>query len=191
MSRIDIMVDIETLGKEDYSPIFQIASCAFDISTGEIISSFNKICDISIEKTLPIEGSTLKWWMNTNKDLLLELLNSGVGSQEQLFLDFNEWLLKLGDSKMSNVFLWGNGMLFDNRLIKAKMKQYNIEYPIFYRNDRDMRTIVELASIKLNIGSEKEFRDKFKSEKYIEHDGFDDVKSQIEILSKAWNIVLS
>lgn len=81
--------------------------------------------------------------------------------------------------------------MFDNKLIQSKMEQYNIDYPIFYRNDRDMRTIVELAGLKLEINTEKEFREKFKDESLVAHDAFDDVKGQIKILSKAWNILLN
>lgn len=71
------------------------------------------------------------------------------------------------------------------------MQQYGIEYPIFYRNDRDMRTIVELASIKSGVKTEKEFRTVSRPEDYVEHDGLDDVKAQIYVLSKAWNIILN
>ena len=109
-----------------------------------------------------------------------------------MFINFKNWIEKLqkdaGDS--NNVFLWGNGILFDNKLIQNKMNQYGIKYPIFYRNDRDMRTIVELAALKTGLKTEKEFRERYRPNDLKLHDGFDDVKAQICVLSKAWNILL-
>lgn len=187
--RIDIMTDIETLGKSDYTTVFQIAACMFDIETGEVIDTFNQIADISEDNDIIIDGSTLLWWLKTDKELLTNLLENGTVSQKGLFVNFNNWILQFSMS-IKDVFLWGNGMLFDNKLIKSKMEQYDIDYPIFYRNDRDMRTIVELAALKSGVATEKEFRDMNKCEGLVAHDGLDDVKAQIHVLSKAWNVLL-
>lgn len=188
--RIDIMTDIETLGRGDNTTVFQIAACAFDITTGKILNTFNQIANIEKDKNIPIDGGTLIWWLKTNKTLLTELLDKGNVSQEDMFVNFKDWIEELSDDE-ANVFLWGNGILFDNKLIQSKMKQYGIEYPIFYRNDRDMRTIVELAALKTGVKTEKEFRTINRGKEYVEHDGLDDVKAQIDVLSKAWNILLN
>lgn len=188
--RIDVMTDIETLGRGDNTTVFQIASCAFNINTGEILSTFNQIADISKDNDIFIDGGTLKWWLKTDKELLAKLLESGTVSQQDMFINFNKWILSLNENNQ-NVFLWGNGILFDNKLIQSKMQQYGIDYPIFYRNDRYMRTIVELAAIKSDVATEKEFRTINKKEDYVEHDGLDDVKFQIYILSKAWNVIFN
>lgn len=188
--RIDIMTDIETLGRGDNTTVFQIAACAFDITTGKILNTFNQIANIEKDKDIPIDGGTLLWWLKINKELLTELLDKGTVSQKEMFINFKDWIEELSDDE-ANVFLWGNGILFDNKLIQSKMKQYDIEYPIFYRNDRDMRTIVELAALKTGVKTEKEFRTINRGKEYVEHDGLDDVKAQIDVLSKAWNILLN
>lgn len=41
MSRIDVMLDIETMGTEVDSTIVQIAAMAFDINSKEISGRFN------------------------------------------------------------------------------------------------------------------------------------------------------
>lgn len=187
--RVDIMTDIETLGKGDKTTVFQVAACMFNIETGEIIDTFNQTIDISKDKSIPVDGDTLLWWLNTDKELLTKLLNSGTVSQKDLFDNFRVWIMQFSMS-IKDVFLWGNGMLFDNKLIQSKMQEYDIEYPIFYRNDRDMRTIVELAALKSEVNTEKEFRELNKCEGLTLHDGLDDVKAQIYVLSKAWNILL-
>lgn len=185
--RTDIMVDIETLGNKTDSTIFQIAAIAFDIKTGATIGSFNKIADIEQNSITYTTGSTLKWWLNTNKELLTDLLNKGKGSSEQLLIDFHEWLT---DAKLnSDVYLWGNGILFDNKMIQHQFEDAGLEYPIFYKNDRDVRTIVDLAGEKLGI-SEKELKDKFKNKELVEHDAFDDVKYQIDLVVGCYDLLV-
>jgi len=189
MKRIDVMTDIETLGKDSDSTIFQISAIAFNIESGEYINKFNMIADIEKNKILNVSGSTIKWWLNTDKELLTKLLNEGEYSSEEILKQFYTWLISLSKD-MKNVYLWGNGILFDNKMLQCQMKNINLDYPIFYRNDRDMRTLVELANHKVGIATEKEFRDKYKNPDLIAHDAFDDVKGQINIVVKCYNILM-
>jgi hypothetical protein len=93
------------------------------------------------------------------------------------------------EPKVTDVFLWGNGILFDNRLIQSKCQQHNIPYPIFYRNDRDMRTLVELAALKTGNGSEFEYRSHFDSIG-TRHNALDDCLFQVKVLCQAYNDVM-
>lgn len=115
--RIDIMTDIETLGTGSNPPVFQIAACAFNITTGEIIDKINLFADV---KTMGnIEGGTLLWWLNTNKELLAELLNEGNEkghTEKECVESFVHWIKNLAQEKRvlhEDVYLWGNGILFD------------------------------------------------------------------------------
>jgi hypothetical protein len=181
------MVDIETLGTGSDATIFQISAIAFDIKTGEYISTFNRIADIEKNLYLKVDGSTLKWWLNTNKELLSELLNKGKGSSEELLNDFYEWLIsKSEDNK--NIYLWGNGILFDNKMIQHQLEDEGLDYPIYYRNDRDVRTLVDLAGEKLGI-SEKELKSMYDDEALIKHDAFDDVKYQINLVVSCYDLL--
>lgn len=188
MSRIDVMVDIETLGTSSDATIFQIAAVSFDILTGDIKETFNGIADISQNSLLFVDGSTLKWWLNTNKELLTELLNNGEGSSEELLEDFHKWLTKQAkDTK--DIYLWGNGILFDNKMIETQFEHIGLDYPIFYRNDRDVRTIVDLAGAKLGL-TEKELKDQYNDESLVAHDAFDDVTYQVRLVSGCYNALI-
>ena len=192
-TRIDIMTDIETLGKGDCPPVFQIAACAFDIKTGEIYGEFNSTADISGYKN--IEGDTLIWWLNTNKELLSKLLNNGKTSkktEKDIVSEFVCWIKEIAKEfnvDIKDVYLWGNGILFDNRIIKQKCGQYGIEYPIFYRNDRDVRTILELGAFKKGFKTAIDFTNTIEFEG-SKHDAFDDVKHQIKEVVVAYNELL-
>lgn len=182
--RTDIMVDIETLGNQTGSTIFQIAAVAFDIKTGKTIATFNKIADIEKNMFVHVTGSTIKWWLNTNKELLTDLLNKGKGSSEELLGDFHKWLTS--DNLQGDIYLWGNGILFDNKMIQYQFEEEGLNYPIFYRNDRDVRTIVDLAGAKLGL-TERELKEKYRDSSLVEHDAFDDVKYQIQLVVGCYN----
>lgn len=185
--RLDIMTDIETLGTSVDCTIFQIAAMAFDLTTGEIIDSFNLIADISKE-CVNVSGSTLKWWLNTDKELLTKLLNDGTVSETELIVQFWNWINKFKEEY--EVYLWGKGILFDNNIIKAHMERRELIYPIAYNKDRDVRTILELASLKTNI-PEKDLEKKFFLPNTVVHDAYDDVKNQINIVHNCYKILIN
>lgn len=184
------MTDIETLGQNSDSTIIQISAIAFDIKTGEHFSLFNEIADISKnEIPLNVTGSTIKWWLNTNKELFTELINRGEFSSEQVLRNFHKWLTDLyKDDK--KVYLWGNGILFDNKMIQHQFESLGLNYPIFYRNDRDVRTILELASIKLGI-PEEEVKKRYQEDSLVAHNALDDVKFQINLVVNCFNELIS
>ena len=191
--RIDVMTDIETLGTNSDSTIFQIAAIAFDIETGEHLAKYNRIADIGETDALKVTGATLKWWLDTDKELLHRLLNGGEGSPEATLRDFHEWLCYLkseedGFGDVNDVYLWGNGILFDNKMIQHQFESLGLKYPIFYRNDRDVRTIVDLAGKKLGL-TEKELKEKFNDETLVKHDAFDDVVYQINLVVECYKLL--
>lgn len=189
--RLDVMVDIETLGKESDSTIFQIAAIAFDLETGEHYYKFNESADIAQDEKLIVDGDTLKWWLQTDKELLAKLLNKGSDSSSKLLKRFHQWLdglkQKYGDK---NIYLWGNGILFDNKMIQYQMQSLGLEYPIYYKNDRDVRTILELVSLRTGK-SEQEIKEQFDDDSLIHHNAIDDVTYQINLVVGCFNMLMS
>jgi hypothetical protein len=178
--RVDVMVDIETLGTKSDSTIFQISAMVFDITTGAILDKFNRIADITKNEDyeMSVTGSTLVWWLNTNPELLADLLNKGKGSSKRLLEDFHRWL---DDWSSADIHLWGNGILFDNKMIQHQFENIGLEYPVKYTNDRDVRTIVDLTCAKLGV-DRKELRNKYYDPGLEPHDAFNDVFNQINIV---------
>ena len=186
--RTDIMVDIETLGTKTGATIFQIAAASFDITTGEVKDTVNLTGDIAKYDTLAVDGSTLKWWLDTDADLLKTLLSGGTLTEKELLTSLLSWMYaQAPDNK--DVYLWGNGILFDNVKISDLCAKHDVSYPIFYRNDRDVRTILELASLKSGL-TEKELRASVQAENERKHDAFDDVMFQIRLVQKCYEIVM-
>ena len=188
--RIDIMTDIETLGTDANSTIIQIGAMAFDIRTGEELYYFDMIADIEKnERRLEVDGGTIKWWLKTDKDLFQKLLNNGKESSEDVIVHFNEWLHALGlEFGYKNLYMWGNGILFDNKMIQHQMEALGLDYPIHFRNDRDLRTLVELATLKTGE-KEWDLKKRFKDEGLRAHDALDDVKFQIKVANGCYRIL--
>lgn len=185
--RVDIMTDIETLGTNTDSTIIQISAVAFDITTGEIHRAFNRIADIEKnDNEIKVTAGTLKWWQKINPELFSDLLNGGTDSSEGILSDFYEWL---SNFEVKNTYLWGNGILFDNKMIQAQMENIGLNYPIHYKNDRDVRTILELTAMKKGL-SEKDIKEvinrKMKDKNLTHHNALDDCYWQVELVHNCY-----
>ena len=188
-TRIDVMIDLETLGTDFNAPIFQIAAAGFDIASGDIILTFDEYADI--QELTPqdgtINGASLKWWLDTNPELLAKLLGQGDLTPYDLLKMFHRWLDDL-TMKYDEVYLWGNGILFDNAIIRHKFEGYGWKYPIFYRNDRDVRTIFELAQHKTGESAE-EMYDRIYDKELVAHDAMNDVNNQVALVAECYQIL--
>ena len=186
--RVDIMTDIETLGTKPDSTVFQVSAIAFDITTKEQFSVFNEIIDIKYEKMIA-DGDTIKWWLNTDKELLHRLLcheNAKKGSI--VFDEFQRWILTQ-TKNFKDIYLWGNGIKFDNVMIQSQMDKYGLTYPIFYQNDRDVRTILELASMKSGL-TQKMIQESCKDKDEVLHNALDDCSFQVRMVCKCFDILM-
>lgn len=184
--RLDVMVDIETLGTKANATIFQISAAAFDITTGKVTSEFNMTADISKTEDLVVDGSTILWWLDTDAELFKRLLKGGQHSGAFVIHSFNTWLTSL--TNQFDVRLWGNGMLFDNNMLKTQIEALGLEYPIAYNRDRDVRTIIELAAEVSGI-SERQIKTMHKKPTEIKHDAYDDVRTQIRYVTWCYQIL--
>lgn len=179
-----IMVDLETLGIDEGSTVFQIALASFDIKSGEVFDKIDYIIDISKDDNLNVDGGTLKWWLNTDKELLTNLLNKGELGKLEALHGVYAWIKEQG--KPRDVTLWGNGIIFDNVKLKEQFEAVGISYPIHYKNDRDVRTILALAS---SLGvTEEEIRVSIEDNDK-KHDAMSDVLYQIRLVSKCYEII--
>lgn len=196
MSRIDIIVDIETLGKTANVPIFEIGAVAYNSETSKELYYHKSLC-LKGTGEVNVSASTLLWWIKTDAALLSKVLsgeNEDVQkifyTEHELLKDFFEWIWSfLHDHGESNVFLWGNGILFDNKLLQERMGKFGLPYPIAYRNDRDLRTLFEIAAVKTGCADDKEFRDKYVTAKTTAHNALNDAKNEFEAFKAAEEIV--
>lgn len=183
--RLDCMVDLECLSGNSHNPvILQIAAVMFDLRTGKTFEEFNMFINPKscIEYGLEINGETVAWWLNQDKDAINQILIKSIQEGHKLsdVLDqFTDWYKNcLKNHNMNYATLFGNGPSADCVWIDSLYKATDKENPFKYFNDRCVRTFVDLGRDLLNYDPKKTM--KFNG---VKHDGIDDAKHQIKYVS--------
>ena len=168
----DIMLDIETMGKGNNASIMSIGACYFNPDTGETGSTFHE--QINIETNGVIDASTVIWWMAQDDEARGKFKNNGNANHiNVVLLALSNWIKKDSD-------VWGNGISFDNVIIKSAYKKADFPAPWNFWADCDVRTIVKIGIAK-GINPKKTL--KFEG---IKHDALADAIHQAKYVSLIW-----
>jgi hypothetical protein len=146
---IDIMTDLETLGKHNSPAITQIAAVPFKLETGEILpDEFNQmITPMSCVKFgLDIEGDTLSWWMTQEKEaiemVIVKSIQEGIDLKECL-VNFNEYINSLKHKyEADEIRIHGNGVLSDIKWLESAYLAVGIEPAWSYREPTCVRSLI-------------------------------------------------
>lgn len=175
MKYTDIMIDIETVGRDPGCGIIQIAAVPFNMNTGAISKntfkmSINLDHQLKSGKGFTYSSNTYKWWMKENPNLFKKLSKS-KNTYNQVGKEFQKWFKSLKDNQKIRV--WGNSNRFDIGIIDGwYRKAIGFKFQPFWNTwlERDVRTLAMLApDIKKNT--------RFVG---IKHNAIDDCKHQIK-----------
>ena len=157
------MLDIETLGKDSDAVVASIGAVVFDpsdLSTG--ISKQWNIADLQnqVDMGRKMDVSTITWWMGQSKDAIDKTFDNknSIATYDALEEFFKFCVIEDGNQwENKDVYIWGNGNMFDNAIMRSLYKTYRLNYPVPFRNDFDLRTIKWLFKDKLptvaNVGT--------------------------------------
>lgn len=195
-TRVDVMVDIETLSMGNYGSLLQLSAVSFDIYTGRIETEFNMYVDVSTDENLNVSGDTLLWWFDSERiETLKTILENGNrgNSEIKVLTDFMYWLKSLKD-KYENLYVWGNGILDDNRYLKAKFDSYQLGTIADYDKHRDLRTLMDTLVLTKGISPKRvysEVNKELRANKnwYNFHNALDDAKYQVLVLKKILDLM--
>ncbi|HCS85319.1 3'-5' exonuclease [Lactococcus garvieae] len=192
---MDIIVDLETLGTDVDSTVIQIAAAEFDITTGKLVGQpFNECVDLHYVPEIKASGSTLKFWLGwaENQKVIRDIVARGEkarNSEYQLWNAFYTWLMEKSIKCNGELKLWGNGISFDNMIIKHHLGndyvgngRYN--QVVKFWNERDARTLVDMYCRKAKI-SDRDFKNSIPNEN--KHDAMSDIIWEAKFLSAAYN----
>jgi len=172
----NLMIDVETLGITQHAPMISLGACYFN--ERGIISTFHIHFDLNESMKLgkKVDMETLKWWLQTNPELLdKELKHQSVYDSLKTFDKFVETVKQKSFSEKINV--WAKGPDFDISLLKEYYNDTNLEYPFKYNSGRDVRTVIDLANL-----NENDF-----PLHGNHHNPKDDAVRQAEMVIAAWN----
>lgn len=172
-----IMMDIETLSTNSNGVITTISAVQFNLETGKIGKQFETaiVIDEQVDDGAIIDIDTVVWWMSQDEEAIKAMLRIPKVSVGKALLDFNDWIKSL-KQPINDIKLWGNGVSFDNVMVRNLYKRSNIEFALPYWCDNDVRTLVTLGNIDTR-------NYKFDG---IKHNGIDDCKHQIKYCHSAY-----
>jgi hypothetical protein len=173
----NVMVDLETMGKDSYSAIVSIGAVGFDISNGETGPEF--YCNVNLQSSLDyglkVNGSTIMWWLDQSSEAKKSLTNPVPWNLKDALTFFSTWLQN--NFNTNEVLLWGNSARFDLGILQNAYEKTNVECPWQFRNERCVRTLVSFyPSIKkeyIHVG--------------VDHNALSDCHKQIGYCSLIWN----
>lgn len=165
-----IMLDLETMGVNADALITTISAVGFDLWTGQCFEEFEIALnwEEQIAKNAKMDASTVQWWLKQSKEAQEMMMLLPTQPVCTALTSFNAWIERICPN-VKEVKLWGNGVTFDNAILRNLYKRHNLDFVLPYYCDNDVRTLVTLKGI-----NPKDYE--FKG---IKHRGIDDCKHQI------------
>lgn len=176
----NIMLDLECFDSERTAIIVSIGAVYFDLEAGNLGDEFYvEITLQGMKDQLQLGRSfsldTFQWWMQQNdtaRSVFLKNDKIKLGIKEALEA-FTEFV-----NKSKNVKVWGNGVDYDNVVLRDTYQTMQLSCPWMYRNNRCYRTIKGLFGNRAKLVREG-----------THHNGLDDAKTQamhlINMMKKA------
>lgn len=166
-----LMVDLETMGTGPESAIIAIAAVEFNIETGEIGKTFNKVIslDSCFQFGLKVDASTIMWWLKQSDEARMSVQQDDAEHLSSALMSFRTFCEK--DS-----FIWGNSARFDLGILSNAYKAVGLPEPWNFRLERDVRTLV---GFRPDIRNNCEFVG-------TPHNPIDDCLHQIKYCSEIW-----
>ena len=165
----DIMLDIETMGNSSSASIMSIGACYFNPLTGEIGEKFSE--QVNIASNGKIDASTVIWWLKQNDAARSKFFDNEKAS------NIVGCLSRFSCFAGSDCRVWGNGIAFDNVIVKNAYYSQGMDCPWGFWNDMDVRTVVYIGKL---IGLDPKSSLKFEG---VRHDALSDAIHQARYVS--------
>lgn len=171
----NIMLDLECLDSRRTAVLVAIGAVKFDLATGTLGDTFyveitkNGMQD-QIDKGRTNSIDTMIWWMQQSDEARKVFHPKGPDDNE-CREDIVSALHKFAQFCSSDTQVWGNGVDYDNVVLRDVYETYNIKCPFTYRKNRCYRTFKAMFGNKAKLVRKGEH-----------HNGRDDAITQAEHL---------
>lgn len=149
-TKINVVLDIETLGLAENAAIIQIGACIPEFNRGyippgvaheiELTAKYEDCLHWVMEGPLSMDDSTMHWW---EKQPTKQIVFSGQLSYVDMLSGFRDWMTALSKNG-AEVAVWGNGSDFDSRLLTYSLDAFGMHDVWSFRNNRCFRTLKAL-----------------------------------------------
>lgn len=181
-----VMLDLETWGTNDNAVITEIGAVRFDPEDPLRMMDCFHVCITPINQVKHfkrvIDEDTVMWWMSPERaEPWSQWFNTLKFDLPTALEGFQIWLTQ-GQEDSGNQPMWGNGVGFDNVILRNAYNATGQELPWNWFNDRCFRTLKSMAPRSLEPTREG-----------THHNALDDAKHQTRWLYEiiaAKNIIL-
>lgn len=193
MSRLGLMLDVETLGVSSQAVVTEVAMIPFDMYDEDRFSDHvgeyrdYLPLDPQVATGAICEASTIKFWMEQDNKARLKMANRLAGDAGTLARALERaahtiltWRNSANadltqeqrDAGESNFELWAKGPQFDVMLLERLLSSAGIRLPWVYHEVRDLRTLIKEADLNLDTEVTKPVD-------YVQHSAKSDCRFQI------------
>lgn len=142
---IQVMIDIETLGKRINACLVQVAAVAFNIETGQLSHTFNGVIRNSGGA---LDVDTVAWWMQQTHapKLGAKLQDPSAAGDECEVLEALCGFFRLCGAPDGVDQVWAHGGTgFDFPILQSAFERCGLAVPWHYRAPRDTRSLYDVA----------------------------------------------
>lgn len=167
-----VSLDIESMGRGHGGAIVAIGAVCFNPLTGDLGEEFYAAItlDSCLREGLHVTGDTIDFWMGQSDEARQALYPDDRMPIREALTALARWFPKNPKG------VWGNGIGFDNVMVNAAFEILRLRCPWHYRDDRDMRTILDVAPASTWLEA---------PEGETKHNALDDARHQARVI--AWH----
>ncbi|KAB1579669.1 3'-5' exonuclease [Serratia marcescens] len=183
---MNIMLDIETLGRTGIAAIVAIGAVVFDPNTHRLEHEF--YCVISEDEALKYgisDEEAMAWWL-AQPEATRQIFSQSHGAVAfipalELFAQWLQRMLKIHDGPVK---IWSNGAGFDCLILRNGYTAAGLPCPWNFWNEFDVRTLVELGRQKLGADPKKDMPFEGPG-----HNALNDARHQAQYVSTIWQLL--
>lgn len=178
---IHIMPDIETLSTNVRATVLTLGACAFDLDTGEIVSTISLRFSLEDQKLLDrhICPKTMKWWSEQNTTAREEAFRQDDAKPVvEAVSAFDAWVVEQrGRNPAMKTCIWANDPDFDLVILTSLFRDVGKEPPWQYWESRSVRTMKMIGEMR---------KVQLPKRGGTHHNAVDDAVHQAKVVSAVW-----
>ena len=119
----NLMIDLETMGKNKDAPIVSIGAVFFTPETGDIGQEFYTVVSLesAMEQGATPDGDTILWWLKQSPEARAAICIDDTLSISDALSELSHFINQHADNT-KYLKVWGNGATFDNVILRGEDK---------------------------------------------------------------------
>lgn len=183
MSKVNVMVDLETLGTAPNSVLLSIGAVMFDSMGAFLADDYKFYTEVALEQQMQnhvIDLNTIRFWNDEAAKSGVAAPYRGTVAIPNALNAFNEWLVKISSGTVDNLVVWANGTDFDIPILRYNLEGCGLNVLWKYNAVRDCRTLFKLADVHADGW------DAAIAKQGVAHNALDDAVNQANKLAEAF-----